>query len=711
MSETNGTKASGWASPLALAALTTAFIAAMAASSGAAAPGADAGAPIVLRAWGVPEDVKADIDTLARQAIMAEFQRRFPHIKPVASTGLRIPGRTMDVLPLMQIAGDIPGHVMYVNFRMSDTYIANKFLYPLDRCIENAIGLTGGVAGGHLLKLDEYLSRLKAAPRYKDELEERVPYQCWQVMRRKCPYGADCPYLREWGEAPADKHFHTWCFPEGPLVIGLFYRRDLFQEAGLPDRVPDTLDELLDWARKLTNLKAKQYGLKMGTSDIAWSTLSFLYSYGGLLVQEDENGQWRCAYDSPPAIDAYNYLARLFIQPFENEHGRQTQLVYQTDDEIPGDIRYAMFFEYLDEKFFGRYDPAQWGFGPVPKGPTGLRASEFNSRMAGIYAGCDAPTRDAAWEYIRYYDGPEAGLIRAKVFVDQGLGHYILPDRLRALGYPKIAERVPKGWEESFRVALEHGIPEPYGKNCQQIYRYASQSIDQLLTDPVVRQAVVSGAEEAAKARIGAILADGVQRNNEKMLGIIPPARQSFRNGVAGLAATLIILVFALVFRRVFRVFAESEALERGPASRGLQLIRYRWAYLLLIPAAGSIALWEYYPLARGSVMAFQNYNVRGFSQWIGFNNLANVLFDAEFWYAMWISLKWAVLFLLFGFCAPIILALLLTETPRGKLFFRLIYYLPAVLSGVLVVYLWKGFFGPEGAINQALNFLISLLN
>src|ERR1035438_5936237 len=97
-----------------------------------------------------------------------------------------------------------------------------------------------------------------------------------------------------------------------------------------------------------------------------------------------------------------------------------------------------------------------------------------------------------------------------------------------------------------------------------------------------------------------------------------------------------------------------------------------------MLPAVGTIALWAYYPLARGSVMAFQDYNVRGFVHWIGMENIATVLFDDEFWYAMWVSLKYASLFIVFGFVAPIVLAFLLTEVPRGKLLFRSVYYLPA---------------------------------
>ena len=69
----------------------------------------------------------------------------------------------------MQIAGDIPAHVMYVNFRNSDTYIRNKFLYPLDKYIEEMLGQD--VTNGQNMELDEYLAELANSGKYKIEIE------------------------------------------------------------------------------------------------------------------------------------------------------------------------------------------------------------------------------------------------------------------------------------------------------------------------------------------------------------------------------------------------------------------------------------------------------------------------------------------------------------------------------------------------------------
>lgn len=676
--------------------------------------------PITLRCWGVPS-TGANADRLSILKILQAFQEENPNVRVESSRGLELPvgtgPETQDIVPLMQIAGDIPADVMFVNFRQSDTYIRNKFLYPLDKYIEKMLGVK--IDNGPMLTEEQYLDALKKSPRYDIEMKFRVPEQCWRVMRRICPYGEDCPYCREWGITATRKHYHVWAFPQGPVLMTLFYRKALFHEAGLPDRPPETMEELMEWAKKLTNPSEQRYGLRLYESEYSWATLSFLYSMGGLLVDKDKEGNWKCVFDSPAAVNAYYYVARLFHEPFKGPDGKTLYGVVGPENEQGGFIKNAMYFGYLGQKSFSQEDPARVGFGPVPKGPPipgypkGKRGSEFNSMMTGIFAGLenDKDKRDAAWEYIRFYDGPEAQIIRTKVFVEHGLAKFVQPRLLIAAGYPEYAQLVPKGWIKTYELALEGGIPEPYGKNCQMVYRYASRSVNQIIADKQVKEAVIAGDEERGKKLIAQILKDGVRRSNEKMMDIYTPKQMKRRTTVASIVVVAILVAFVLVFRKVFKTFDTAQIRDPNAPKGKWQFMRFKWAYIILIPAVGSIILWQYYPLAKGTVMAFQNYNVRGFHEWIGMKNFARVLYNEEFWYSIWISFKYAIFFAIFGFTAPITLAFLLTAVPKGKVLYRTIYYMPGVLTGLLVMYLWRSFYGQTGMINQVINAFINLLN
>jgi multiple sugar transport system permease protein len=56
-------------------------------------------------------------------------------------------------------------------------------------------------------------------------------------------------------------------------------------------------------------------------------------------------------------------------------------------------------------------------------------------------------------------------------------------------------------------------------------------------------------------------------------------------------------------------------------------------------------------------------------------------------------------------FLPPVILAILLQEIPRGSILFRTLFYLPAVITGLVVTLLWKSFYAPSerGVLNAIL--------
>ncbi len=663
-----------------------------------------------LKAWGVSDKTVFGPVGEANIRIVKEFQRLHPDIELAPATGLSMPSRNMDTVPLMQIAGDISPAVIYVNFRQSSTYISQKFLSALDKYLEKASGTD--VKDGHIMDTDKYLSSLRKGEFYAEEFEDRIPPQCWEVIRRECPYGVSCPYVKEWNATPAASHFHVWALPQNQVVTSLFYRKDLFAEAGLPNHVPENMDEFLDWARKIHNPKENIYGFNIPLSGTGFSTLSFFYSCGARVVERDSKGVWRCVFNSPEAVEAYYYVARLFLEPFENSFGK-FEGVINLGEQNPS-IRYAMYFAYVDQKLFQQLDPTIINFGPVPKGPTGVRASEFNAQMTGIYAGFDKDIRmrDAAWAWMKFYGGNEAKLIQAKIFVENGLGRFVQPKLLEKSGYPEFINKIPSGWVESSQEAIKTGIPEPYGSNCQLVYLYLSKAIDQIRTDTEVKNCIDAKDEVGAKKRIQEILNVRVDMTNQKMMNILPENVRKFRARVAAAVSFFIFIAFVLVLIKVLKTFSQSMVRSDADRARGdWQFGRNKLAYLILIPALLSIAVWSYWPLMRGTVMAFQDYNVRGFSTWVGFENFATVLFSNEFWYALLVSLKYTVLFMTFGFFAPILLALLLAEVPQGKIFYRTIYYLPAMLSGVIVIFLWKGFYGQHGMINQVLNYGVIAVN
>jgi multiple sugar transport system permease protein len=108
-------------------------------------------------------------------------------------------------------------------------------------------------------------------------------------------------------------------------------------------------------------------------------------------------------------------------------------------------------------------------------------------------------------------------------------------------------------------------------------------------------------------------------------------------------------------------------------------------------------------------LMAFQDYKIAGESKFVGLDNFIVLLLDSSFWMSIVRTCYFVFLNMLLAFCAPIILALLLSEVPRFRIFFRTLFFLPQMTSGIVIALMWKLMYNPtpSGFFNQ----LISILN
>ncbi|RLC51555.1 MAG: hypothetical protein DRH79_06030 [Candidatus Cloacimonadota bacterium] len=282
--------------------------------------------------------------------------------------------------------------------------------------------------------------------------------------------------------------------------------------------------------------------------------------------------------------------------------------------------------------------------------------------------------------------------------IDAGFGRMQNPIYLKRYGYEEYLKYSPPGWIETFEEALANGKPEPYGHNCQKIYEYMTYPIDDCIS--LEEDGKLGNNEDEKRLKIREILDAAVERTNEKMIGKITAKERYKRNRIASLVAIVVFSIFLFALYKVWMIFTPKNQY------MGTNRKKQNWfAYLMLIPALGSIVLWKYVPMFMGSIMAFQDYAIVGQSSWVGMQNFADVLYDPVWWSALGKTLYYMTLSLGLGFLPPIILAILLQEVSHGKIIYRVIYYLPAVISGIIVIYLWKLLYDPSdaGALNQLL--------
>lgn len=632
---------------------------------------------LVLKVYELPNPRDSSVRAEADRAIVRAFHEKYPDIELRSTSGITIQGMSMDSRPLMAIAAGMSPDVLFVNFRLSETYISQGFLYPLDEFIASD-------------------------PTFMAELKEsRIPKPVWPVVQRKGPDGRE----------------HIWALPHNIVVRALRYRKDLFAEVGLdPERPPRDWDEFEAYARRLTQPDKGTYGLLLHLGpQAAWNWIGFLWSLGGDAVAQDAEGEWRAIFNSDAAAQSLRYFIHLQTHRWRDPSGKWREGYTCKESPQMGSRlwsagRIGMGIGYLQQDEIGRgADPALIGVAPVPMGPTGLRGSEINAGMMGMFSGIEArhgftaaEIREAAWKWIWFRDCEEARAIRTRVYVEAGSAALYNPLYLEKYGYTEYLDLAPREWVEVFREAMEHGKPEPYGKNCQAVFQYMTYPLTEALQ--LAYAGRLGDTETEQVATIKGLLDRAVARTNEEMIGILPPEERSFRNRVAAAVGTLMVSVFLIVLWRVWNTFRPPEASVHG----GWGFRKYWPAYVIMLPAVLSVFVWKYLPMIMGSEMVFQDYRIVGDSQWVGLTNLADVLWDRTWWASVVKTFYYMLLLLGIGFWTPIVLAILLTEVSHGKTAYRTIYYLPAVLSGMVVLYLWKLMYDKSevGVLNQIIGLM-----
>ena len=140
------------------------------------------------------------------------------------------------------------------------------------------------------------------------------------------------------------------------------------------------------------------------------------------------------------------------------------------------------------------------------------------------------------------------------------------------------------------------------------------------------------------------------------------------------------------------------------------KLYKYRHLYIMALPVIAFYALFHYQPMY-GAIIAFKQFSpglgIWG-SPWIGLENFTTFFNDIYFVRILRNTVLISFYNLIFGFPAPILLALLLNElrSIRFKGLVQSISYMPHFLSTMIICGMIVDFAGSKGIINDIVYFL-----
>ena len=134
-----------------------------------------------------------------------------------------------------------------------------------------------------------------------------------------------------------------------------------------------------------------------------------------------------------------------------------------------------------------------------------------------------------------------------------------------------------------------------------------------------------------------------------------------------------------------------------------------RFIFFMLLPALILPLIFTYYPMIKGSLMAFQSYNLMNVTniKWIGLGNFQKLFANTPgniFYTILKNTAIWVIVSLFFQFTIGFALALMLRKKFRGSSVYQGLIFFPWAVSGFLIGIMWRWMFnGTSGVINDIL--------
>ena len=118
-----------------------------------------------------------------------------------------------------------------------------------------------------------------------------------------------------------------------------------------------------------------------------------------------------------------------------------------------------------------------------------------------------------------------------------------------------------------------------------------------------------------------------------------------------------------------------------------------KWAPLFIVPTFAAFLIGFVWPFIQGIYLSFCNFNTPRDAEWIGFGNYIKVFKDAGFINAFKNTAFFAVVTIILINVLAFFIAYALTQKMRGANLFRTVFFMPNLIGGVVLGYIWSMIF------------------
>ena len=130
---------------------------------------------------------------------------------------------------------------------------------------------------------------------------------------------------------------------------------------------------------------------------------------------------------------------------------------------------------------------------------------------------------------------------------------------------------------------------------------------------------------------------------------------------------------------------------------------RNLWGLVFALPAVTLFAVFAIYPIGRTVYLSFFEFSVVDPPVYVGFDNFRGIVGDDRFNASLLNSFRYVAFTYVPVWILALLLALALNTRIKGRGLFRTIYFVPVVMSWVVVSVIWKLVFHRNGLLNTTL--------
>ena len=115
---------------------------------------------------------------------------------------------------------------------------------------------------------------------------------------------------------------------------------------------------------------------------------------------------------------------------------------------------------------------------------------------------------------------------------------------------------------------------------------------------------------------------------------------------------------------------------------------------IFLLPTCAAFCVGFLYPFFKGLYLSFCNFTTTSDGKWVGLSNYVQAVQDPSFVHAFWYTALFAAVTLILINVFAFLVAYALTRGIKGANLFRTVFFMPNLIGGIVLGYIWSMIFG-----------------